>query len=215
MSCVAAAAVLVIAACGGDASTGPGSDNLSTEQLRSMTSSLFFIVGTSLGAPRSISPEGLRAIGTTAASAPIGGRLECPVGGYVRSDGTLSIDDAGNSLFASTDSLVGCGVVDEHSNTWTFTSKPTIAVTIAVPTNIHGDSIDLGHSTLIQSDAGTVAYTTGALSGKCSLDVTITLDITRGSPTADSTTVMRSTAGTVCGHSVTWDTTTTALTPRT
>jgi hypothetical protein len=215
MSCAAALAVVAIAACGSDATTEPGNEDLTTEQVQSMTSALSFILGTALGHPEAnfASPAHVAANRVMAAALPITGSLNCPAGGHVGTEGTLSIDSDVNYVFALTDTLVACGVYDNHSNLWTFTSKPTLAVTIEQPTNIHGDTIDLAHATLIQFDVGTVGYTTGTRSGKCSLDVGIRLDITHGTPTPDSTTVSRSTVGMVCGHSVMWDTTTTAYTP--
>ena len=183
--------------------------------MQSMTTALSLILGTALGQPEGsfASPTHVEANHVMDASLPITGSLSCPAGGHIGTEGTFSIDNAGTSVFALTDTLVACGVHDDHSNLWTFTSRPTLDVTIDAPTNIHGDTIDLTHSTLIQFDVGTVGYTTGTLSGKCSLDVGIRLDITRGTPTPDSTTVSRSTVGKVCGHSVMWDTTTTAYTP--
>jgi hypothetical protein len=216
MSCaVAVAAVVTIASCGSDATTEPEGGDLSAEQLQSMTSALSVILGLALGHPQAsfASPAHVAANRVMTATLPITGSLGCPEGGHVGTEGTFSIDDDGNNVFALTDTLVACGVHDNHSNLWTFTSKPTLAVTIEQPTNIHGDTIDLAHAILIQSDVGTVAYTTGTLSGTCPLDVTITLDFTHGTPTPDSTTVSRSTTGMVCGHPVTWDTTTTTYTP--
>lgn len=99
--------------------------------------------------------------------------------------------------------------MDNHSNVWSFASKPTVWVIIDEPTNIHGDTMDLAHFKLVQFDVGTVHYTTGSLSGTSSLDVGTRFDITRGTPTADSATISLSTLGTVCGHSVLWYTTTT------
>jgi hypothetical protein len=137
----------------------------------------------------------------------------CPEGGHVGVNGTLSNDSAEEVIFALSDTLVACAIKDNHSNVWTFTSKPTLAVTIHELTNIHGDSIDLSHSTIVQNDVGTVRYSTGALSGTCSMDVSITYDMTRGTPTADSATFSLATVGTVCGRSVARDTSVTAYAP--
>jgi hypothetical protein len=204
-------AVLMMAAlttsCGGDSTTQPG-ENLTTEQVQSMTGALSFLFGISLGNPQGklTLSRHVAASQPTAPELPISGSPACPEGGHVGLNGTFSIDSAGNALFASTDTLVDCAIKDNHSNVWTFNSKPTVAVTLEELTNIHGDSIDIAHSASIQREVGTVHYATGALSGTCPLDVSIRYDLVRGTPTADSATFSVSTAGTACGHTVTTDT---------
>jgi hypothetical protein len=215
MSCAAAVAVMAIASCGGDTITQPGSENLSTEQVQSMATALssILIVAHEPSGASFTSPGHVLANRAMATSLPITGSLLCS-GGHVGTNGTFSIDTSGNTIFALTDTLVACGVYDNHGNFWTFTTKPTLAVTMEVPTNIHGDSIDLAHSTLIQSVVGTVGYTTADLSGTCSVNVIVRLDVTRDTPAADSATVSLSTAGTVCGRLMTrYTTTTTYPTP--
>jgi hypothetical protein len=209
ISCATIVAIALTAACS-DSTTQPG-DNLSTEQIQSMTAALSFLFGVSLGAPeaRRTSASHFDARRAMAEVLPIGGSAACPQGGHVGVDGTFSVDTGGNSIYALTDTLVDCAIKDNHSNVWTFSSQPTVAVTIDALSNIHGDSIDLVHSTLIQTDVGTVRYSTGNSSGTCPLDVSIRFDVTRGAPTADSATISLSTVGTVCGHAVTRDTSTT------
>jgi hypothetical protein len=213
VSTAALIAIAFIAACS-DSTTQPGGD-LSTEQVQSMTGALSFLFGVSLGHPEAslTSPAHFDARRVLADALPIRGSTSCPEGGRVGVNGTFSIDTAGDVIFALTDTLVDCGIKDNHSNVWTFTSKPTVAVSIEVLTNFHGDSIDLAHSTTVQTDVGTVQYSTGSLSGTCPLDVSITNDVARGTPTADSATFSISTVGTVCGHSVTGDTSFTTFSP--
>ena len=207
----ATCAVLIIAAlttsCSGDSTTQPGA-SLTTEQVQSMTGALSFLFGISLGQPNGNLTLSRRvgARQLTALALPISGSPACPEGGHVGSNGTFSIDSAGNAVFAMTDTLVDCAIKDNHSNIWTFNSMPTVAVTFEELTNIHGDSIDIRHSTSIQSDVGSVHYATGTLSGTCPLDVSIRYDLARGTPTADSATFSLSTAGTVCGHTIARDT---------
>ncbi|HEY2895958.1 MAG TPA: hypothetical protein VGJ12_02390 [Gemmatimonadaceae bacterium] len=204
-------AVLIMAAlttsCGGDSTTQPG-ENLTTEQVQSMTGALSLLFGISLGNPQGklTLSRHVAASQLTALTLPISGSPACPEGGHVGSNGTFSIDSAGNALFAVIDTLLDCAIKDNHSNLWTFNSIPTVAVTFEELTNIHGDSIDIANSTSIQTEVGTVHYATGTLSGTCPLDVSITYDVVRGTPTADSATFSVSTAGTVCGHTVTRDT---------
>jgi hypothetical protein len=206
ISCVSLVAVALVAACS-DSTTQPGSA-LTTDQVQSMTTALSFLLGVSLGQPQASlgAPSHLNARRVVADQLPLGGSVACPEGGHVGVTGTFSNDTAGNGTFALTDTLLACAIKDNHSNTWTFTSKPTLAVTLEELTNIHGDSIDLDHVTLIQTDVGVVSYSTGAMSGNCPLNVSIRYGAAFHTPTADSATFSLSTAGTVCGMSVTRDT---------
>lgn len=201
--------IALTAACS-DSTTQPG-DNLSNVQIESMTSALSFLFGVSLGAPEAnrTSPSHVAARRAMAEVLPIGGSAACPQGGHVGVDGTFSVDTGGNGIFALTDTLVDCAIKDDHSNVWTFNSRPTVAVTLEELTDIHADSMDLAHSTLVQEDVGTVRYSVGQLSGTCPLDVSIRIDLATGTPTADSATISLSTVGTVCGHAVTRDTSST------
>ena len=72
-----------------------------------------------------------------ASELPIAGSGACPEGGHIGLNGTFSTDTSG-AVFALTDTLVACGIKDNHSNVWTFTSKPTLSVTIELPNNIQG-----------------------------------------------------------------------------
>ena len=214
VSFAVAAGVVILASCGGDATTQPGS--LSQEQLESMATALSFLLGTPSAQPEaglgSLSPVEARRV--MASVVPIAGSGACPEGGHIGLNGTFSTDTSGGAVFALTDTLVACGIKDNQSNVWTFTSKPTLSVTIDLPTNIHGDSIDVSHSSLLQFDAGSVGYSMGAVSGTCAVDLGTRYDLVRGSPTADSTTASLSTTGTLCGHSVMRDTTMTIYTPQ-
>ena len=197
---------LAATACGGDSSTSP-SDNLTTEQVQSMTSALSLVFGFSLGAP----PTGSRVPGRgaareVAAALPVAGPVACPQGGHVGTNGTFTIDSVGNAFFTLTDTLVDCAVKDNHSNVWTFNSKPTVGITLEELTNIHGDTIDIEHSTNTLSAVGSVQYATGNLTGTCPLDLTVSFEISRGTPTADSATFAMNTSGKVCNRSVTRDT---------
>lgn len=213
VSTAALVALAFIAACS-DSTTQPGGD-LSAEQIQSMNGALSILFGVTFGHPeaRRILPRPFEARRVLADAQPISGSTACPEGGRIAVVGTFTIDTTGDGIFALTDTLADCGIKDNHSNVWTFTSKPTVAVTIEDFTNIHGDSIDLAHSTNMQTAVGTVQYSTGSLSGTCPLDVSIINDVTRGAPTADSSTLTIATVGTVCGHSVTGDTSFTKFSP--
>jgi hypothetical protein len=213
ISCAAAAGVVILASCGGDAPTRPG--GLSDEQLEAMATALSFLLGTPSAQPESRlgSSTRVEARRMMASELPIAGSGACPEGGHIGLNGTFSTDTSG-AVFALTDTLVACGIKDNHSNVWTFTSKPTLSVTIELPNNIQGDSIDVAHSSLLQFDVGSVAYSTGAVSGSCAVDLGTRFDVVRGSPTADSTTSSLSTTGTLCGRSVMMDTAMTTYTPQ-
>lgn len=204
-------ALLVVAAvttsCSGDSTTQPG-NNLTTEQVQSMTGALSFLFGISLGSPQGklIVSRHVAASQPRALELPISGSTACPQGGHVGSNGTFVIDSVGNAIFALADTLVDCAIKDNHSNIWTFNTMPTVAVTVEELTNVHGDSIDLSHSTITQSDAGSVRYAFGTLSGTCPLNLSMTYDVVRGAPTADSATFSLSSVGRVCGQSVEWET---------
>jgi len=212
ISCAAIVAIALTAACS-DSTTQPG-DNLTTEQLQSMSTALTFLLGVSLGHPEAsvASPAHFEARRVMAESVPIGGSTACPQGGRVGVNGTFSIDTAG-ATFALTDTLVACAIKDDHSNVWTFTSQPTLAVTIDEIANGGADSLDVSHFTTTQTDVGTVRYSTGDLSGTCLLDVSIEHDVAFGTPTADSSTLSLHTTGTVCGRAVTRDTSYTVFVP--
>ncbi|MEP7087193.1 MAG: hypothetical protein ABI884_07650 [Gemmatimonadota bacterium] len=202
---MALVSIALSAACS-DSSTGPGSD-LTTDQLQSMSSALSFVLGTSLGHPntRVASSQLLSARRVRAEALLVSGSATCPKGGRIATIGSVVTDTAGNLVTALTDTLAKCAVADNHSNVWTFTSKPTLAVTIVDSTIIHGDTIDSSHSAFTQTNVGTVQYSTGSHSGTCPLDVSIDFAVDRGIPTADSATYSIHTRGTVCGRSVSRD----------
>ncbi len=198
---------LAAVACGGDSTTQAGGA-LTTEQLQSMTSALSFLFGVSFGQPQTGSSLSSRVAASRvmASEIPLSGSASCPQGGHIGTGGTFSIDSVGDAIYALTDTLVDCAIKDNHSSVWTFNSKPTVAVTLDERTNIQGDSIDVAHSTLTQTDVGSLQYSTGNLSGTCPLDISLTFEIVRGTPTADSARFSVSTTGKVCNRSVTRDT---------
>ncbi len=204
--CTAIGAVLFVGACS-DSSTQPGT-GLTTAQLQSMTKSLAYLLSSGTGAITASveAPSTLDARRVTAVEFPVGGPAACPEGGRVGVNGSFTSDSAGNGVFILTDTLVDCAVKDDHSNIWTFTSEPSIAATITELSNIHGDTIDLSHSTLLETDSGSVHYATGSLSGTCPIQLSSRIGVSRGVPTADSATLSLSTAGTICGHTVKRDT---------
>lgn len=206
----AALVTIALAAACSDSTTQPGTGNLSTEQLQSMTTALSSLLALSLGTLESNRVAASRFNDRRVnADVAIGGSVVCAKGGRVGSTGVFSNDTAGNGIFALTDTLVACAVEDNHSNTWTFTSKPTLNVTLVDSTNIHGDSIDLSHTAISQTDVGKLQYSSGTVSGTCSIDMSIEYVVDAGVPTADSATLSLHSQGTVCNQSVSRDTSST------
>ena len=202
-------AVFLATACS-DSTTQPGT-SLTTTQLQSMTESLTYLLSIGMGAITASvkAPSTLNARRVMAIELPFGGRTACPEGGRVGVNGIFTSDSAGNGIFILTDTLVDCAVKDDHSNIWTFTSRPSVAATITELSNVHGDTIDLSNATLLQTDSGTVQYSTGSLSGTCPVQFSSRIEVSKGAPTPDSAVLSLSTAGTICGHTFTRDTTTT------
>lgn len=207
--CTAIGAVLLVGACS-DSSTQPRT-GLTATQLQSMTKSLTYLLSVGMGTITASvkTPPTLDARRVAAIELPFGGPAACPEGGRVGVNGIFTSDSAGNGIFILTDTLVDCAVKDDHSNIWTFTSEPSIAATITELSNIHGDTIDLSNSTLLETESGSVHYSTGSLSGTCPIQLSSRIEVAKGVPTADSATLSLSTAGTICGHTVTLDTTST------
>jgi hypothetical protein len=198
-------AMMFLAACGGDGATQPG-DMLSADQVQSMASALTALIGTSLFArnPSAASPAHFNARDMMSAAEPVTGSSACPEGGRLGVNGTFSPDDSGHILFALSDTLVDCGIRDNKSNVWTFTSQPTLEISIVE--GFDGDSTDVQQFTVRQTDVGRVKYATGSLSGVCSMDVAIQSVYSFHTPTADSTTLSLHTAGSLCGRSLARDT---------
>ncbi|MBA2685910.1 MAG: hypothetical protein H0U66_15615 [Gemmatimonadaceae bacterium] len=209
VSFVALVSIALSAACS-DSSTGPGGD-LTADQVQSMSSALSFVLGTSLGHSntRVASSQLFSARRVMAEALLVSGSATCPKGGRIATIGSVMTDTVGNGVITLTDTLAECAATDNHSNVWTFTSKPTMAVTIVDSTNIHGDTIDSSHSALTQTNVGTVQYSTGSRSGTCPVNVSIDFAVDKGVPTADSATFSLHTRGTVCGRSVSRDTSST------
>lgn len=198
--CVSASAVVLLAACG-DSSTQPGRD-LTTAQLQSMTSALGTLLGTSLGQPQAsrTSLPHLQARWVADFQSTYSSERTCPEQGHLGIVGTSTLDSLGALHIATTDTLVDCGIKDSHGDVWRFTSDPVLITTLDVV------PFDLTAVEISQSDAGRVAYTSGPLTGSCSIDVAITSHLAPHSPTPDSVTTSIHTEGMVCGHSVSRDT---------
>lgn len=197
---VSASAVVLLAACS-DSSTQPGT-GLTTAQLQSMTSALGTLLGTSLGQPQaSLSAPGhFQARWMGDFESAYSNERTCPEQGRLAVSGTSTLDSLQALHIATTDTLVDCGIKDSHGVVWRFTSDPVLTTTLdVVPFGLTAVAIS-------QSDAGRVAYTSGPLSGSCSIDVAVTTHLLPQSPTPDSVTTSIHTEGTVCGQSVSRDT---------
>jgi len=199
MSCATIVAVALLAACSD--STRPGTD-LTTEQVQSMASALGTLLGTSLGQPQATltSPRHFEARWVTDLQNAYSQERTCPEQGRLGISGTGSTDSLGGLHLLTTDTLADCGIKDSHGDVWRFTSQPVLTTTLDLT------STDVADFDIAHTDVGSVTYSTGALSGTCSIDVAIASHTTIGSPTADSATTSIHTDGTVCGRTVSRDT---------
>jgi hypothetical protein len=212
MSCAMAIILIAIAACGGDGSTQPDS-TLSADQVRSMSTSLRRLLALSLlPAEASVAlPVHADARRVMSLSTPIQGAHACPEGGHLGVHGSLSANDAGQIVFALSDTLTDCGIVDDSSIVWTFTTQPTIESSIVE--SVPSDSTEQPALTIQENDAGQVKFATGSLTGTCSIDVTVETQFFFHTPTADSNTVTTHTSGSLCDRALASDTSVTTAAP--
>jgi hypothetical protein len=218
VSCAALAITTLLAACGGD-TTQPG-DKLSAQQVQTMASALSALLAISTIAqdPSVVPPAHVSARTVSAETFPITGSRTCPEGGHIGVDGTFTLGDGGgSSLYTISDTLVDCGIRGNDSNVWTFTTQPTLEVSIVQGYN--GDSTEIGDSTgfaqlnFRQTDVGRLNYTSESLSGSCAVDLVVENKFTFLTPTADSATISLHTTGTLCERSVERDTSVTIFVP--
>lgn len=205
-------ALMSLAACGGDGATQPG-DALSADEVQSMASALRALIGISLFTDdaRVAPPAHFNARSVLSDAEPVKGSRACPEGGRLAVNGTFSPDDNGHIVFTLSDTLVDCGIKGNNSNVWTFTTQPTLEISIVE--GFESDSTDASKLTARQTDVGRVKYATGSLSGTCSVDMVIENETSFHTPTADSVTVSLHTEGTLCGRSVAGDTSITTFVP--
>jgi hypothetical protein len=202
-SFASAAAIALLAGCS-DSSTQPEAD-LTTAQLHSMVSALGTLLGTSLGIPEpsasSLSQLNARMDYESAYSR----ERTCPEEGRLGVGGNGSVDSLGALHLVTTDTLADCGIKNSQGEVWRFTTKPVIATSLEVGIS------NLPNVEIAQTDVGRVHFSSGSLSGTCSIDVSIGAHMAIGSPTPDSATTSIHSEGTVCGHSVSEDTVITSL----
>jgi hypothetical protein len=203
--------IVMLAACGGDGATQPG-DELSADQVQSMARSLRTLFALSIVTEDArIAPSARLATLGTLGPQPINGTRACPQGGYIGVDGTFGGNDSGDIVFAISDTLVACGIKDKEQNVWTFTTKPTLELSIIEA--FEGDSTDVPILTVRESDVGRVNFSVGSTSGTCSMNVAVQTKFLSHSPTADSMTTTLHTTGTLCGRSIASDTSLTIFAP--
>ena len=199
MSTATAVAVALLAACSD--STQPGT-NLTPEQVQLMAAALGTLLGTSLGQPQVTltSPGHVEARWVTDIQNAYSQERTCPEQGRLGISGTGATDSLGGLHLLTTDTLAACGIKDSHGDVWRFTSQPVLTTTLDLTLTDVAD-FDITHT-----DAGSVTYSTVALSGTCAIDIAIASHTAIGSPTADSATTSIHTDGTVCGRTVNRDT---------
>jgi hypothetical protein len=191
-------AITLLAACGGD-STGPGT-SLTSEQAAQMSYALGSVLGASFVPSQSIAASRRHLDARTPVSdqASYYVARACPQGGRMAVSGTLS-DASQNVHLVTTDTLDACATKDSRGDVWTFTTKPAFTATL--------DVSGLGESTITtaETEAGRVRFSSGELSGTCSIDLALNTQLVIGSPAADSATMTLHSSGTLCGRSVATD----------
>lgn len=191
-------AVTLLAACGGD-STGPG-NSLTSEQAAQMSYALGSVLGASFVPSESVAASRTH----FDARSPVGDQASyyvaraCPQAGRIAVSGTLN-DVSGNFHLVTTDTLDACATKDSQGDVWAFTTKPAFTSTL--------DVSGFGESTIttVETEAGRVRFSSGELSGTCSINLALNTQLAIGSPTADSATMTLHSSGTLCGRSVATD----------
>ena len=211
LSFAALVAMMFLAACGGDGTTQP-EDSLSADQVKSMAGALTSLIALSLFARDAnvTAPVHFNARSMLAETQPFTASGACPEGGRIGIQGAFSPDGSGGLLFTLSDTLVDCGIKDNKSTVWIFTSQPTLEISILEE---FGDSTEVPQLTVQQTDVGRVRYSSGSLSGACSMNLVFHSEYSFRTPTADSTTISLHTTGTLCGRAQARDTSITIAVP--
>lgn len=174
-SAALAAAVLGLSACSGDG-TGPGGDaTLAAHEIAQLNQAILGVsagVRTRDGASRSTAPS---ALGTGDVTFRFADTRPCEAGGRVGVDGTMDIawDDAAGTgeLFAAfAVEHAACGHRLEGGDVITVTGDPDIDVTLSAETGPDGIQ------SVIIRETGAFAWSRDGASGRCTVDVTASLD---------------------------------------
>jgi hypothetical protein len=191
-------AAIGLAACGGDGATAPEADltpaeaadvlealttvsSLSNVGLEALTtvSSLSNVGPVAL---RSVDLKTLRSLGSQPAlTEQLDESIPCPEGGSTRARGAVTVNDAtGAATIDVRQTYTDCAVRTESNRTWTINGDPDIRTIFSSTASSFTGSL-----------RGAVVATSAGTSGRCTVDVTMSL-------TASAVII----SGTVCGESV-------------
>lgn len=181
-------ALLTLAvACGDDdddGGTAPTGDTLSSAEVESMMEAMSQVM--------LFSPIGL-GTGVAAQSEPIDETSSCPNGGTVRLFGTVSVAGSQTAPTIVGDlqqAFSGCKATSENGTLFTFSGTPTLDFSAAI-------NAQTGAFSLTLENGGTVGFATGAKSGTCGIDTSITATVT-----ASGVLTTGSLSGRVCNQNV-------------
>lgn len=181
---------LGLAACGGDSPTQSG-DPLTEAEVEVMMEAffgaggLFFLGGGFSGVNGDIALQQVN----------IDETLSCSGGGSVRTTGTLSVSEQGESFgWNLTQTHNSCvETASSNGSTWTFNGAPSISTTFT-------GSVAESSFTYQGAQTGGIAWSSGGNSGTCQINLNYNM-------TGSDTSVTLSVTGSVCGHNISENTT--------
>lgn len=179
------ALTLVLSACGGDGATAPDAA-LTPEQA---AEALEALEAMSLVRPIGIGGglSALMASEMPAATVGVNDSLPCPAGGTTSVRGTSTVNEAtGDASVDIRQDYNRCAVTVASNRTWTFDGDPDIRFRFTYDVDT-----STGTASVSGTQVGAVRFNSGAQSGRCSINLTMSL-----------TTTTYSISGRVCGQPV-------------
>jgi hypothetical protein len=174
-----------IAACGGDSGTEPEVDALTESEVTALMAAL-----ESMGALETGGTTAELEVGANSTTQP------CPLGGVIEVSGDITDHSAGDTLAFEFDVTVvhqAC-IVSGNGLTFTLSGSPSLRQV----GNVSLVGLFLGNGSLTASLVGALEWTTGARSGVCSINVSMSAEVVEGIEAGSAT-------GTVCGIDYTQD----------
>ncbi len=177
-------AAIGLAACGGDGATAPEAD-LTPAEAADVLEALTTVSSLSNVGPvalRSVDLKTLRSLESQPAlTEQLDESIPCPEGGSTRARGAVTVNDAtGAATIDVRQTYTDCAVRTESNRTWTINGDPDIRTIFSSTASSFTGSL-----------RGAVVATSAGTSGRCTVDVTMSL-------TASAVII----SGTVCGESV-------------
>jgi hypothetical protein len=177
-----AALTLALSACSGDGATAPDAA-LTPEQAAEALEALSVV--STIGFGGGISAR--MASDMPAATAGVNESAPCPAGGTTSVRGTSSVNEATGAVTVDIrQDYTRCAVTVASNRTWTFNGDPDIRFRFTSSVNA-----STGNVSLSGTQVGAVRFTSGAQSGRCSIDLSMSI-----------TETTYSISGRVCGQQV-------------